>query len=295
MTERIAAMIDSFAQAAAPAAEAPISTSELLAHDERLKMDGAGFIDVSDPQFTDGDHAVWNELCQRRFATLDATASRAWIEAADLLGIRGAGETGQPGEGGYRIPGFPSVNRALQDKTGWQVQAADGLVPADSFFAALSQRIFPSTIAIRPMHLLEYLQEPDIFHDLFGHVPMHADPVFADFAQRYGRLGVAVQDAERREMLARLYWYTFEFGLIREAQPSGAKALRLYGAGLISSLGEGDHALKADGGPELRDFDLEQCLSTPFRIDVFQPLLFVIDSFEQVRDAVAELERRWLD
>jgi phenylalanine-4-hydroxylase len=163
-----------------------------------------------------------------------------------------------------------------------------GYLPAKAFFACLARRDFPTTIAIRPKDRIDYLPEPDIFHDIFGHVPLHADPIFADFLQTYGKAAMHCEDAHHVERLARLFWFTVEFGLIRERGK-----IRLYGSGLISSLGESEHALKSVD-VDRRPFELERVCDTAFEIDHYQPILYVLDSFEQLRDAMNEYAERVL-
>ena len=186
----------------------------------------------------------------------------------------------------HRIPRQEELSARLHRLTRWKLQAVDGFVPAQIFFDSFSQRTFPATVEVRPWEQLEYLQEPDVFHDVFGHLPMHTDPVFADFAQEYGQLASSIDDEDHFDALGRLYWYTVEFGLIRERGE-----LKLYGAGLMSSFGEAAHVFR--GGPEIRPFNLDEVIATPFRIDIYQPLLFVIDGFEQLLEAVDTLRERW--
>jgi phenylalanine-4-hydroxylase len=186
------------------------------------------------------------------------------------------------------LEGPKSVNTFLAPLTGWQSKAVPGYLPAKAFFACLARREFPTTIVIRPKESIDYLPEPDIFHDIFGHVPLHADPTFADFLQTYGKAALTTDDPVHTERLARLFWFTVEFGLIRE---SGT--LKLYGSGLISSPGESKHALTAPG-VDRRPFDLETVCSTSFEIDHYQPILYVLDSFEQLRDAMDTYANRIL-
>jgi phenylalanine-4-hydroxylase len=173
--------------------------------------------------------------------------------------------------------------------TGWQSKAVPGYLPAKAFFACLARREFPTTIVIRPKESIDYLPEPDIFHDIFGHVPLHADPTFADFLQTYGKAALTTDDPHHTERLARLFWFTVEFGLIREGGRN-----RLYGSGLISSPGESKHALTSKE-VDRRPFDLEAVCNTSFEIDHFQPILYVLDSFEQLRDAMDTYAKRLLD
>jgi phenylalanine-4-hydroxylase len=187
------------------------------------------------------------------------------------------------------LEGPKSVNTFLQPLTGWQSKAVPGYLPAKAFFACLARREFPTTIVIRPKESIDYLPEPDIFHDIFGHVPLHADPIFADFLQTYGKAALTTDDPYHTERLARLFWFTVEFGLIREDGRT-----KLYGSGLISSPGESKHSLTSKD-VDRRPFDLETVCATSFEIDHYQPILYVLDSFEQLRDAMGTYARRILD
>lgn len=242
-----------------------------------LKMDGAGFISHEGKTYSDEENEIWKILCDRRMEKLPDTACRAWLDGLDKLKM--------PLD---RIPLFDELNANLEPLTRWKLRAVNGFIPATMFFGSMAKREFPSTLEVRPMERLEYLQEPDIFHDVFGHVPMHTDPVFADFVQEYGALVSELEDRDRFDAMARLWWYTVEFGLIEEAG-----TVKLYGSGLMSSFGEADNVLR--GGPEIRPFDLDEVISTPFRIDIYQPIYWVAEGFEQLRDSVAELRRRWAD
>jgi phenylalanine-4-hydroxylase len=175
-----------------------------------------------------------------------------------------------------------TLNRRLVSRTGWSAVPVEGFLPAGEFFRCLARRMFPTTVTIRPGDRLDYVPEPDIFHDVFGHVPLHADPVFADFLQRFGELAAAAATPEATERMARLFWFTVEFGLIREAG-----AVKVYGSGLISSHADAANALGK--GCERRPFVLEQVLDQPFRIDDLQPVLFVVEDFGQLFEAVERL------
>lgn len=249
----------------------PQGTEELAG----LKMDGAGFISHEGKTYTDEENEVWQILCERRMEVLPETACRAWLDGVDKLKM--------PLD---RIPLFDELNANLEPLTEWKVRAVNGFIPAEMFFGSMAKREFPSTLEVRPMERLEYLQEPDIFHDVFGHVPMHTDPVFADFVQEYGALVSELEDRDRFDAMARLWWYTVEFGLVEEAG-----TIKLYGSGLMSSFGEAENVYR--GGPEIRPFDLDEVISTPFRIDIYQPIYWVAEGFDQLRDSVAELRRRW--
>jgi phenylalanine-4-hydroxylase len=176
------------------------------------------------------------------------------------------------------VPDFDELNERLRKLTGWTVVAVPGLVPDAVFFEHMANRRFVAGRFIRTPDQLDYLQEPDVFHDVFGHVPLLADPVFADYMQAYGEGGLRSLEFGSLEKLARLYWYTVEFGLIREAG-----GLRIYGAGIVSSFGESVFALD-DMSPNRIAFDLKRVMRTKYRIDDFQQTYFVIDSFRDLLD-----------
>jgi len=234
----------------------------------------AGFTRQDWAAYTEEEHGVWGLLYKRRMVALQHTGSRLFLEGAQWIGLRPD-----------RVPDLADVNARLAARTGWSAVAVTGFLPAREFFGCLAQRRFPTTVTVRPRNQLDYLPEPDIFHDVFGHVPLHAHPVFADFLQRFGRAASAAVTDEQVEAMARLFWFTVEFGLIREG--TGTK---VYGSGLISSHGDAANALGPDC--DRRPFSLEAVLAQPFEIDHFQHVLFTIDSFEQLFAAVAEAERR---
>lgn len=216
-------------------------------------------------RFSADEHAVWDTLFARQSAMLPGRASDAFLRGLDVLRLD------RPG-----IPDFAALNERLMAATGWQVVAVPGLVPDDVFFDHLANRRFVSGNFIRRADQLDYLQEPDVFHDVFGHVPMLADPVFADYMQAYGKGGLRSLGFGALHKLARLYWYTVEFGLVRE---NGG--LRIYGAGIVSSYGESIFALD-DASPNRIGFDLERIMRTEYRIDDYQQNYFVIDSYEDL-------------
>ena len=224
--------------------------------------------------YTEAQHRVWQTLYGRRMPALRATASRVFLEGAAAIGLDSA-----------QLPELASLNRRLLPRTGWSAVPVEGFLPAGEFFRCLAERRFPTTITIRSADRLDYVPEPDIFHDVFGHVPLHADPVFADFLQRFGAAASLARSSELTERLARLFWFTVEFGLIREQG-----AVRLYGSGLISSHADAANALGP--GCDRRPFSLDVVLDQPFRIDELQTVLFVVEDFQQLFDAVAEVERR---
>ena len=224
-------------------------------------------------RFTAEDHAVWDTLFARQAAMLPGRACSAFLKGIDVLKLE------KPG-----IPDFRALNERLMAATGWQVVAVPGLVPDDVFFDHLANRRFVSGNFIRRADQLDYLQEPDVFHDVFGHVPMLADPVFADYMQAYGEGGRRSLEFGSLNKLARLYWYTVEFGLMRE---NGG--LRIYGAGIVSSYAESVFALD-DPSPNRIGFDLERVMRTEYRIDDFQQNYFVIDSLESLLKATLETD-----
>lgn len=223
--------------------------------------------------YTREQHDVWALLFARRMATLRDTGSDVFLRGAEVIGLRED-----------RVPDLAEVNARLAPLTGWRAVPVSGFLPAPAFFSALSARRFPTTISVRPRAQLDYLPEPDIFHDVFGHVPLHSDPVFAQFLQRFGRLAASARSEEETAAMARLFWFTVEFGLVRERG-----AIRLYGSGLISSSSDAANAL----GPscDRRPFSLGAVLAQPFEIDHLQNVLFVIDSFDELFAATEEAAR----
>lgn len=222
-------------------------------------------IDQDWEHFTAQDHAVWDTLFERQAKLLPGRASQAWLRGLDVLRLS------RPG-----IPNFEELSERLMAATGWRVVAVPGLVPDAVFFEHLANRRFVAGNFIRRPDQLDYLQEPDVFHDVFGHVPMLADPVFADYMQAYGEGGLRSLGFGALHKLARLYWYTVEFGLVREDGD-----LRIYGSGIVSSRGESLFALD-DPSPNRIGFDLARVMRTRYRIDDYQQSYFVIPSFEEL-------------
>jgi len=218
--------------------------------------------------YTAEDHQVWLTLYERQAKILPGRACDAFIKGLDALDLHGAG-----------IPDFERISEKLRALTGWTVVAVPGLVPDEVFFEHLANRRFPAGNFIRAADQLDYLQEPDVFHDVFGHVPMLTDPVFADFMQAYGEGGRRAMKLGQLHNLARLYWYTVEFGLMDTAE-----GLRIYGAGIVSSKSETIFALE-DPSPNRIGFDLERVMRTPYRIDDFQQVYFVIPSIRALLEA----------
>lgn len=223
--------------------------------------------------YTADEHAVWDLLFERQAKLLPGRASQAFLRGLDVLKLS------KPG-----IPDFEELSDRLMQLTGWQVVAVPGLVPDDVFFDHMANRRFVAGNFIRRRDQLDYLQEPDVFHDVFGHVPMLADPRFADYLEAYGRGGLRAMEHGALKQLARLYWYTVEFGLIDE--PEG---LRIYGSGIVSSSAESVFSLE-DPSPNRIAFDLKRVMRTEYRIDDFQQNYFVIPSFDELLRVTVETD-----
>ena len=221
--------------------------------------------------YTDVEHETWNTLYSRQMKILPGRACEAYMRGLDALDLNMGG-----------IPDFEVMNPKLQALTGWTVVCVPGLVPDDVFFDHLANRRFVSGQFIRKPDQLDYLQEPDIFHDVFGHVPMLTDPDFAAYMEAYGKGGQRAQSLGMLKNLARLYWYTVEFGLMKEAG-----GLRIYGAGIVSSATESVFSLE-DASPNRLGFDLERVMKTLYRIDDFQQVYFVIDSIEKLKEVTLQ-------
>jgi phenylalanine-4-hydroxylase len=219
------------------------------------------------------EHRVWDVLYARQRRKLSGRAVSAFERGLDSLLLSRSG-----------IPDLDDLNERLFARSGWTVAAVPGLLPDEIFFAHLARRQFPAGNFIRPASSLDYLEEPDVFHDVFGHVPMLADPWFADFMQRLGEEGLKAVAAGKVAIFARLYWFTVEFGMALEDG-----ALKLYGAGLASSFGEAGYALDS-GRPERLPFDLETVIRTSYRSDTFQPRYFVVDGLDTLRTGI-DLDR----
>src|SRR4051812_16141237 len=225
-------------------------------------------IDQGWDAYSQAEHDVWITLYERQAALLPGRACDPFLKGLEALDLHRAG-----------IPDFARINAELKRLTGWTVVAVPGLVPDAVFFDHLANRRFPAGQFIRQPDQLDYLQEPDVFHDVFGHVPMLTDPIFADYMQAYGEGGLRALNLGQLHNLARLYWYTVEFGLLETPQ-----GLRIYGAGIVSSHAESIFALD-DASPNRLGFDLERTMRTPYRIDDFQQAYFVIPSLQALLDA----------
>lgn len=216
--------------------------------------------------YTEAEHDTYHRLYERQCALLPGRASRHFIDALPSLGAKD------------RIPRFEEVNERLFKATGWEIVGVPGLIPEVPFFSLLAQRKFPVTDWIRKPEEFEYIVEPDIFHDLFGHVPLLFNPVMADFIQAYGQGGLKAAELGACEMLSRLYWYTVEFGLIREDG-----GMRAYGAGILSSVGELEYSVNSPQ-PQRLPLQLERAMRTLYKIDTYQQSYFVIDHMQQLLD-----------
>ncbi|MDV6332235.1 phenylalanine 4-monooxygenase [Asticcacaulis sp. 201] len=224
-------------------------------------------IDQNWAAYTPEEHATWKTLYERQMTLIPGRASQAYLDGLAELPITAD-----------RIPDFEALSDALEKRTGWRVVAVPGMVPNDVFFNHMANRRFPAGQFIRKARQLDYLQEPDVFHDIFGHVPMMVNPVMADFMQAYGEGGLRAERLGVLDYLARLYWYTVEFGLIEEAG-----GMRIFGGGILSSFTETRFALES-ASPNRIGFDLERVMRTAYRIDEFQETYFVMPSLDTLFD-----------
>lgn len=224
-------------------------------------------IDQGWDNYSAQEHATWKTLFERQTKLLPGRACDEFLQGMRDLPISAD-----------EIPDFRRLSDVLMKRTGWQIVAVPGLVPDDVFFEHLANRRFPAGHFIRKPHELDYLEEPDVFHDVFGHVPMLMNPAIADYIQAYGEGGLRAQGLGKLANLARVYWYTVEFGLLQQAD-----GLRIYGAGIASSYTESVFALD-DPSPNRLRFKLERVMQTNYRIDDFQETYFVIDDLDELLD-----------
>jgi phenylalanine-4-hydroxylase len=222
-------------------------------------------VDQGWANYTAENHETWKILYERQNKIIKNRACDEYFEGVKALDMN-------PKE----IPDFRDLNKKLKPLTGWEIVAVEGLIPDLPFFKLLSERKFPSGNFIRAKSQLDYIQEPDVFHDVFGHVPLLANPIFADYVEAFGKGGLRAHSYGTITNLSRLYWYTVEFGLIETA-----KGLRIYGAGILSSPGETVFALE-DPSPNRIRFDLKRIMQTDYRVDDYQQAYFAIDSFKQL-------------
>ena len=236
---------------------------------ENLRGDYAGIapdwtVSQHPDLYADEEQAVWRLLVQRQRALAERYACTEFLAGLDAIGL------------GDTIPDFAEVNARLEPRTGWRIVGVPGLIPDAAFYDHLAHRRFPVTVWIRKREEIDYLVEPDLFHDFYGHVPLLTNPVFADYMQDYGRRGVEAGPNVHR--LARLYWFTVEFGLIRTE-----RGLKAYGAGILSSAAEVKHAIEGKRVERL-PFDASVAMNRPYEIDRLQNAYFVLDDFRQLMD-----------
>ncbi len=235
--------------------------SRYVAH----QPDSQGYI-----QYSEAEHHVWTQLFERQMKLLPGRASDEFLQGLETLALVSD-----------RIPQLPDVSRCLMALTGWQVVSVDALISAREFFELLAARCFPAATFIRSMEELDYVTEPDIFHELFGHCPMLTQPVYADFIHDYAGYVLSRPESEWA-LLQRLFWFTVEFGLIKTA-----KGLRAYGGGILSSISETVYSVESDQAMRVL-FNLLAAFRTPYRIDQLQPIYFVIDDYQQLYDSVTD-------
>ena len=249
-----------------------------MLHDSLLKDRSAGdWRDCVVPQrwdsFSAEDHAVWDLLFERQVELLGTRVVAPFLEGIDLLKLS------HPG-----VPDLEELNRVLQPRTGWRTVAVPGLVPDDRFFEMLTDRVFPVGNFIRKRSQVDYLEEPDCFHDLFGHIPMLAHHGFAEMVEHVGRLGTSAIAAGEGDRVARIYWHSVEFGLANEGGE-----LKILGAGLASSFGEAHFSLESDQAQRL-PFSVRRAVNTPYRSDAFQPRYLVSESLDSTVEEILSLE-----
>jgi phenylalanine-4-hydroxylase len=258
--------------------ESGVTVAEVSSRDlsgGRLHIAAPYLIEQNWSAYTPEQHAVWQELVSRRMPQLQTHACAEYLDGFHQIGLRAD-----------KLPDLKAVSGLLAPRTGWCSTPVSGFLPADAFFEMLAARMFPTTTWLRARESMDYTPEPDIFHDVFGHVPMHAHPVFADFLEHYAKVCAAsMAKPESLQRLGRLFWFTVEFGLIR--QNGGIK---VYGSGLISSHGECSRVLA--GGCEIRDFDLDAVLNQEMQTSHMQPVLYAVESFDQIYEAAQAAESR---
>jgi phenylalanine-4-hydroxylase len=243
---------------------------------EAITNEATAFIAQRWEDYTAEQHEVWKILFKRRMSQLKESGSKVFMQGIERIGLSE-----------NEVPNLEDVNRRLEALTGWRAVPVRGFLEAKLFFKCLAQRRFPTTVIIRRMDQLDYLPEPDIFHDVFGHVPLHSDPVFADFLQQFGAVAAAAVTENEVKMLTRLFWFTVEFGLIEEdGRP------KAYGSGLISSGADCANAL----GPkcERKPFSLDGVFHQDFEVSDLQNVLFMVKSFDALFKAAEEAHRRLL-
>ncbi len=225
--------------------------------------------------YTPEDQKVWNILFDRQFPSLPKAATKEFLIGLDKVDFTGKA-----------IPNFEETNKVLRELTGWEIYAVPGIVEDELFFDLMANRKFPATTWVRKMSELDYLEEPDMFHDVFAHIPLLANQSFVDFLQAISKFGQEwVGDEWAIHLLSRIYWFTIEFGLIREEGE-----LRIYGAGILSSSGETKYSLSDE--PNHFEYDVDKILNTPYRKDNMQENYFIIDSYEQLYESLPEIKSK---
>jgi phenylalanine-4-hydroxylase len=224
--------------------------------------------------YTAEQHEVWGELVRRCRPQLETCACSEYFQGCEAIGLEDD-----------RLPNLRAISGRLKPRTGWSTTPVSGFLPTAAFFEMLAARLLPTTTYLRNRDSLEYTPEPDIFHDVFGHAPMHAHKAFSDYVQRYGSVCARTTSQEALERLGRLYWYTVEFGLIRQGG-----TIKVYGSGVISSHRECSNVIERSC--EIRDLDVEEVFETPVKVDELQERLFVIESFDQLYEAMEEGEKK---
>ena len=248
----------------------PYGESDLFAYPDYPDMRADFTIDQHYDRYTAEDHAIWHDLMQRQLAILPGRACKEYFDAFASMNLAMD-----------RIPRFDDYSEMLMKATGWQIVAVPGLIPNTDFFDHLANKRFPVTHWIRKREQLDYIQEPDLFHDFQGHVPLLMNPVFAGYMEAYGKGGQRAMEMGMLSELSRLYWYTVEFGLIKNED-----GLRIYGAGIVSSKTESIFCLENDS-PNRIGFDLRRIMRTDYRIDDFQETYWVINSFDDLFNQTA--------
>jgi phenylalanine-4-hydroxylase len=224
--------------------------------------------------YTSEDHAVWKILYERQMPNLPGKATQDYIDGVHTVKFVAD-----------HIPNFKEVNQILNTKTGWKIHVVPGLIPNREFFELMRDRNFCATTWLRKMDELDYLEEPDMFHDVFGHVPLLTNQNLCDFLVKLSKIALKhIDSIAAIEAVARIYWYTVEFGMIQEEGQ-----LRIYGAGILSSRGETDYSLNSDV-PKRLAYNVRQIIETPYIKDRYQEQYFVIESFEQLYNSVSEIE-----
>ncbi len=243
----------------------PFGDDPMFEYPDYPEMDDKFVIPQHYERYSDDDHKVWQELFARQEEVLEHRGCKAYRDALAAMDL--------PHDA---IPRFEDTTALLKERTNWEIVAVPGLIPNTAFFDHLANRRFPVTHWMRKREEMDYLEEPDVFHDFYGHVPLLMQPEFADYMQLYGKAGAKAMRMDALPNLSRLYWYTVEFGLIREEGQ-----LRIYGAGILSSKKESIYSLESDV-PNRVAFDIERIMRSDYRIDDVQDTYFVIDSFEQL-------------